>query len=62
MTTVVPINCEESKGGYKSAHADGANFVFGDAAVRFLPITIDQMSLVYMGCAADGQEVVFPDL
>jgi prepilin-type N-terminal cleavage/methylation domain-containing protein/prepilin-type processing-associated H-X9-DG protein len=46
-------------GGFGSSHADGANFLFGDGAVRFLSERIDQTFYQYLGHRADGH--LLPD-
>jgi prepilin-type processing-associated H-X9-DG protein len=43
--------------GFKSWHADGANFAFADGHVRFLRHTIDHQMFQYLGCRNDGQPV-----
>ena len=40
--------------GFKSAHPGGAQFVFGDGAVRFLPESIDHQNYQYLGAKSDG--------
>jgi prepilin-type N-terminal cleavage/methylation domain-containing protein len=40
--------------GFKSAHAGGALFVFGDASVHFLPDSIDPVVYNRLGAKADG--------
>jgi prepilin-type processing-associated H-X9-DG protein len=70
-TTLIPINydtCDENAldpchrpctwntdVGFKSAHPEGAQFLFGDGSVRFLAQTIDHQAYQYMGAKADGQ-------
>jgi prepilin-type N-terminal cleavage/methylation domain-containing protein len=49
-------NCNTSN-GFKSAHAGGSNFVFGDGAVHFLPETIDMWTYQRLGARADGHAV-----
>ena len=46
-------------GGFGSSHADGANFLFGDGAVRFLGEHIDPTFYQYLGHRADGH--LLPD-
>jgi prepilin-type N-terminal cleavage/methylation domain-containing protein/prepilin-type processing-associated H-X9-DG protein len=41
--------------GFKSNHAGGANFVFADGSVHFLPQTINHQTYQYLGCRNDGQ-------
>jgi prepilin-type N-terminal cleavage/methylation domain-containing protein len=70
-TTIIPINfnscndtapspCNQSCNwntelGFKSAHAGGAYFTWGDGGVRFLSQTIDHTLYQYLGAKADGQ-------
>ena len=49
-------NCNTSN-GFKSAHPGGANFVFGDGAVHFVPETIDMWTYQRLGARADGHAV-----
>jgi prepilin-type N-terminal cleavage/methylation domain-containing protein/prepilin-type processing-associated H-X9-DG protein len=42
-------------GGFNSAHTDGANFLFGDGAVRFISSTIDLGVLQQLANRADGK-------
>ena len=46
--------------GFKSNHTGGANFVFGDGSVRFLPQTIDHRTYQLLGCRNDGQAAQLP--
>lgn len=46
--------------GFKSFHPQGANFLFGDGAVRFLRETIDPMTYAQLGTRNDGQAVTLP--
>jgi prepilin-type N-terminal cleavage/methylation domain-containing protein/prepilin-type processing-associated H-X9-DG protein len=46
--------------GFKSAHAQGANFLFGDGAVRFLRQSIDTRTYNLLGTRNDGQAVTIP--
>ena len=46
--------------GFRSRHAGGATFLFGDGAVRFLPSTIDHLAYQRLGAKADGQQVDIP--
>jgi hypothetical protein len=70
VNTIVPINfdsCLDSPGhdcqswdnwsaalGFKSRHAGGAQFVFGDASVHFLQDSIDMLMYNRLGGKADG--------
>jgi prepilin-type processing-associated H-X9-DG protein len=40
--------------GFKSGHTNGANFLFGDGSVKFLPKTIDHKLYQLLGCRNDG--------
>jgi prepilin-type N-terminal cleavage/methylation domain-containing protein len=71
ISTLVPINydsCSEntmancgywgtwsSSLGFKSSHPGGAQFVFGDASVQFLPDSIDPWVYNVMGAKASGE-------
>jgi len=46
--------------GFKSRHSGGANFLFGDGAVRFVRETIDMRTYYYLGARNDGQSVTIP--
>ena len=46
--------------GFKSYHPGGANFVFADGSVRFLPQNIDHKTFQLLGCPDDGQVVTLP--
>lgn len=46
-----------SSHGFKSCHPGGAQFLFGDGAVRFVPETIDYRTYQYLGDMADGKAV-----
>jgi prepilin-type processing-associated H-X9-DG protein len=46
--------------GFKSRHTGGANFVFADGSVRFLPQSIDIRTYNQLGCRNDGQPVSVP--
>jgi len=46
--------------GFRSYHPGGANFVFGDGAVRFLSQNIDHKQFQLLGCRNDGQSVQIP--
>src|SRR5262245_16064723 len=70
-TTLIPINfdsCNEKAAnfcnqpcnwstelGFKSLHANGAFFTFGDGSVRFVSQTIDHSLYQFLGGKADGQ-------
>jgi len=41
--------------GFKSRHSGGANFLFGDGSVKFLPQSIDHGTYQKLGCRNDGQ-------
>jgi len=72
-TTLIPINfdtCDPNAAdpchrpcnwntevGFKSAHSRGAQFLFGDGSVHFLPESIDHQTYQYLGAKADGREV-----
>jgi prepilin-type N-terminal cleavage/methylation domain-containing protein/prepilin-type processing-associated H-X9-DG protein len=43
--------------GFKSAHPGGANFVFGDGAVHWIPETINHQTYQYLGGTRDGHPV-----
>ena len=43
--------------GFKSNHTNGANFVFADGAVKFIPQSIDHRTYQLLGCRNDGQAV-----
>jgi len=45
---------------FKSNHSGGANFLFGDASVRFLPQSIDHRTYQLLGCRNDDQPVNLP--
>jgi prepilin-type processing-associated H-X9-DG protein/prepilin-type N-terminal cleavage/methylation domain-containing protein len=44
--------------GFKSNHSGGANFVFADGSVKFVPASIDHRTYQLLGCRNDGQPVV----
>jgi len=46
--------------GFKSRHSGGANFLFGDGAVRFLRDSIDHKTYQLLGCRNDGQPTNIP--
>jgi prepilin-type N-terminal cleavage/methylation domain-containing protein/prepilin-type processing-associated H-X9-DG protein len=46
--------------GFKSNHSGGANFLFGDGAVRFIRQSIDHRTYQLLGCRNDGQAVTIP--
>jgi prepilin-type processing-associated H-X9-DG protein len=70
-TTLIPINydtCDDNAAdpchrsntwntevGFKSAHAGGANFLFGDGSVRYLGEGIDHATYQLLGAKDDGQ-------
>ena len=72
-TTIIPINYDScdvtaadpcrrpcnwnTEVGFKSAHPDGAQFLFGDGSVQFLRETIDHQTYQYLGGKSDGQTV-----
>jgi len=76
VTTIVPINYRSDGSscgatppgrdawnvswGFKSNHSGGANFVFADGSVRFLPQSIDHMTFQLLGCRNDGLPVTLP--
>jgi hypothetical protein len=43
--------------GFRSAHAGGAHFLFGDGAVHLLAESIDHQMYQYLGAKNDGQPV-----
>jgi prepilin-type N-terminal cleavage/methylation domain-containing protein/prepilin-type processing-associated H-X9-DG protein len=73
ISTIVPINydsCSTERAarcrcwdnwltdlGFKSTHAGGANFVFGDGSVHFISETIDHLNYQRLGGKNDGQVV-----
>jgi prepilin-type N-terminal cleavage/methylation domain-containing protein len=75
-TTLIPINydsCNENAAnpcnrpcnwstelGFRSAHPNGALFLFGDGGVRFLPQSIDHPLYQNLGAKADGQAASAP--
>lgn len=46
--------------GFRSNHSGGANFLFGDGAVRFIRDTIDHRTYQLLGARADGMAVNIP--
>jgi prepilin-type N-terminal cleavage/methylation domain-containing protein/prepilin-type processing-associated H-X9-DG protein len=46
--------------GFKSRHSGGANFLFGDGAVRFIRDSIDHKTYQLLGCRNDGQPTQIP--
>jgi len=46
--------------GFKSNHPGGAQFLFGDGSVHFIPETIDHVTYQYLGAMADGTPVRVP--
>jgi len=51
------FNNWQTSQGFKSDHAGGANFVFGDGSVQFLPESIDYLSYQQMGSKDDGEPI-----
>jgi prepilin-type N-terminal cleavage/methylation domain-containing protein/prepilin-type processing-associated H-X9-DG protein len=46
--------------GFKSYHTNGANFLFGDGSVKFLPQQVDHKIYQLLGCRNDGIGVSVP--
>jgi prepilin-type N-terminal cleavage/methylation domain-containing protein/prepilin-type processing-associated H-X9-DG protein len=46
--------------GFKSNHAGGVNFLFGDGSIRFTRQTIDHQTYQWLGCRNDGMAVTLP--
>jgi len=46
--------------GFKSLHPGGAQFLFGDGSVRFIPQNIDMVTYNYLGDKADKKAVSLP--
>jgi prepilin-type N-terminal cleavage/methylation domain-containing protein len=46
--------------GFKSLHPNGAQFVFGDGSIKFLPQNIDMKTYNYLGDKADRKAVTPP--
>ena len=46
--------------GFKSRHQQGANFVFADGSVHFLPQSIDMKTYQLLGCRHDQNPVSLP--
>jgi prepilin-type N-terminal cleavage/methylation domain-containing protein/prepilin-type processing-associated H-X9-DG protein len=46
--------------GFKSLHPGGAQFVFGDGSVRFIPQNVDMVTYNYLGDKADRKAVNLP--
>jgi prepilin-type processing-associated H-X9-DG protein len=62
MEKTARCNCWDnwvSELGFKSAHVGGANFMFGDASVKFLSEAIDMGTYNRLGGKADGEAVTF---
>jgi len=62
--TSVSDNCRRycnwnTEAGFRSAHPGGAQFLFGDGAVRLLPDTIDHPMYQRLGGKDDGKPVTF---
>jgi prepilin-type processing-associated H-X9-DG protein len=69
-TTLIPINydsCNEDAAdgcaapcnwntevGFKSSHSGGAQFLFGDGSVHFIPESIEHQTYQYLGAKSDG--------
>jgi prepilin-type N-terminal cleavage/methylation domain-containing protein len=60
VTPLTGKNNWDTSWGFKSNHTGGANFVFGDGSVHFLPESIDQKTYADLGCRNDGLPVVIP--
>ena len=43
--------------GFKSKHPSGANFLFADGSIHFLPEDIDHWTYQYLGCRDDGRVI-----
>ena len=43
--------------GFKSRHPGGANFLFADGSVHFLPEDINHTTYQYLGCRDDGRHL-----
>jgi prepilin-type N-terminal cleavage/methylation domain-containing protein/prepilin-type processing-associated H-X9-DG protein len=72
-TTLIPINydsCNENapdtcaqpcnwttEVGFKSAHSGGAQFLFGDGSIHFMPQSIDHQTYQYLGAKSDGYAI-----
>jgi prepilin-type N-terminal cleavage/methylation domain-containing protein/prepilin-type processing-associated H-X9-DG protein len=72
-TTSIPINYRNDQSGcvdpahdiqvgtvgygFKSRHAGGSNFLFGDGSVHFLSENIDMWTYQYLGCRFDSQPI-----
>ncbi len=57
-----PKNCHhwrnyQTAQGFKSQHKGGAQFVFADGSVHFIPETIDYMTYQRLGCRRDGEPI-----
>ena len=46
--------------GFKSNHANGANFLFADGSVHYLPAAIDTRTYALLGCRNDNLAVTIP--
>jgi len=46
--------------GFRSNHTNGANFLFGDGTVKFIPQSIDMRTYQLLGCRNDGQAAQLP--
>ena len=56
----VPGSCHQFQNwqtsqGFKSQHATGAQFVFCDGSVHFIPETINYLTYQRLGCRRDGE-------
>ena len=43
--------------GFQSRHPGGANFLFADGSVHFLPEDIDYSLYQFLGCCDDGRHI-----
>src|SRR5262249_33749254 len=57
----VPANFDFGQFGFRSQHPGGANFLFGDASVRFISQTIDLKGVYWPLSTRDGYEVLSAD-
>ncbi|MGE0608735.1 MAG: DUF1559 domain-containing protein [Pirellulales bacterium] len=51
------LNCHKINFGFKSRHPAGANFLMGDASVKFIRTTIQESTYRWLGCRRDGQTI-----
>ncbi len=61
----IPYSCNhwqnwQTSMAFKSQHPGGAQFVFCDGSVQFLPQTIDYVTYQRLGCRRDGNAVAVP--